>query len=185
MNTAANASKKNLQTKDLALIGVFAAVMAVCSWISIPAAVPFTLQTFGVFIAMEILGGKRGTLSVLVFLLMGAAGLPVFSGMRGGIQVLMGPTGGYIVGFLAGALLMWLLETVMPKHPVTGIVSMTAALLACYALGTVWFMAVYSRANGPVGLMTVLGWCVFPFIVPDLIKIMLAYVLGRRLRRYA
>ena len=57
--------------------------------------------------------------------------------------------------------------------------------LVCYALGTVWFMVVYSRNNGAVGLMAVLGWCVFPFIIPDLIKIALAWILSRRLRKYA
>ena len=73
------------KTYDLVYIAVFAVVMAVCSWISIPAQVPFTLQTFGVFMAVGVLGGKRGTLAVLVYVLLGAVGVPVFAGFSGGI----------------------------------------------------------------------------------------------------
>ena len=85
------------KTYDIVYIAVFAVIMAICSWISIPAAVPFTLQTFGVFIAVGVLGGKRGSLSVLVFILLGAIGIPVFANFSGGIGVLAGPTGGYII----------------------------------------------------------------------------------------
>ena len=78
------------KTYDLVYIAVFAVVMAVCSWISIPAQVPFTLQTFGVFMAVGVLGGKRGTLAVLVYVLLGAVGVPVFAGFSGGIGALLG-----------------------------------------------------------------------------------------------
>lgn len=169
---------------DIVYIAVFAVIMAICSWISIPATVPFTLQTFGVFIAAGVLGGKRGTLSVLVFILLGAVGIPVFANFSGGIGVLAGPTGGYIIGFLFSALVMWAMEKLPGKKSIMQIVSMVVGLVVCYAFGTAWFMVVYGKANGPVGLVTALGWCVFPFIIPDLIKIALAYVLSRKLRKY-
>lgn len=172
------------KTYDIVYIAVFAVIMAICSWISIPAAVPFTLQTFGVFIAAGVLGGKRGTLSVLVFILLGAVGIPVFANFSGGIGVLAGPTGGYIIGFLFSALVMWAMEKLPGKKSIMQIVSMVVGLIVCYAFGTAWFMVVYGKANGPVGLVTALGWCVFPFIIPDLIKIALAYVLSRKLRKY-
>ena len=73
------------KTYDMVYIAVFVVVMAICSWISIPATVPFTLQTFGVFLAVGVLGGKRGTLSILVYILLGAVGVPVFAGFSGGI----------------------------------------------------------------------------------------------------
>ena len=184
MNQSAATPSTSFRTRDLVLTGIFAALIAVCSWISIPTAVPFTLQTFGVFMAVEMLGGKRGTLAVLVYLLLGAVGLPVFAGFTGGMGIITGSTGGYIVGFLFGALVMWMMETVLPKGTVTSILAMLAGLLVCYALGTVWFMLVFTRNNGPVSLMTVLGWCVLPFIIPDLIKIALAWLLSRRLRKY-
>ena len=172
------------KTYDIVYIAVFAVIMAICSWISIPAAVPFTLQTFGVFIAVGVLGGKRGSLSVLVFILLGAIGIPVFANFSGGIGVLAGPTGGYIIGFLFSALLMWAMEKLPGKKSVMQIVSMIAGLIVCYAFGTVWFVIVYGRMNGPIGFTAALASCVVPFIIPDIIKIALAYVLSRKLRKY-
>lgn len=168
------------KTYDIVYIAVFAVIMAICSWISIPAAVPFTLQTFGVFIAVGVLGGKRGSLSVLVFILLGAIGIPVFANFSGGIGVLAGPTGGYIIGFLFSALLMWAMEKLPGKKSVMQIVSMIAGLIVCYAFGTVWFVIVYGRMNGPIGFTAALASCVVPFIIPDIIKIALAYVLSRK-----
>ena len=139
------------KTYDIVYIAVFAVIMAICSWISIPTAVPFTLQTFGVFVAVGVLGGKRGTLSILVFILLGAIGVPVFAGFSGGIGVLAGTTGGYIIGFLFSALVMWAMEKLPGKKSVMQIVSMIVGLIVCYAFGTAWFMIVYSRANGAVG----------------------------------
>ena len=173
------------KTYDLVYIAVFAVVMAVCSWISIPAQVPVTLQTFGVFMAVGVLGGKRGTLAVLVYVLLGAVGVPVFAGFSGGIGALLGNAGGYIIGFIFSALVMWAIEHVFGRKPVVQIISMIVGLIVCYAFGTAWFMFAYTRSTGPVGLMAVLGWCVFPFIIPDLIKIALAYVLSGKVRKYA
>ena len=181
MTTAAASRSK---TYDMVYIAIFAVLMAICSWISIPMTVPFTLQTFGVFISVGILGGKRGTVAVLVYILLGAIGVPVFAGFSGGFGVLLNTTGGYIIGFLFSALVMWGIEKVFGRKPVMQILSMLVGLIVCYAIGTAWFMVVYSRANGAVGLGTVLGWCVIPFIIPDLVKIALAFVLSARLRQY-
>ena len=171
------------KTYDMAYIAVFAVVMAICSWISIPATVPFTLQTFGVFLAVGVLGGKRGTLSILVYILLGAVGVPVFAGFSGGIGSLFGNAGGYIIGFLVGALVRWGMEKVMGRKTWALAVQMVVGLIVCYAFGTVWFMIMYTRSAGPVGLVTVLGWCVFPFIIPDLIKIAVALGLTKSLRK--
>ncbi|MDO5153459.1 MAG: biotin transporter BioY [Eubacteriales bacterium] len=169
------------RTVDMAYIAMFAVMIAVCSWISIPATVPFTLQTFGVFLAVGVLGGKRGTLAVLVYLLLGTVGVPVFAGFSGGIGCLLGTTGGYIVGFLFSALVMWLMERLLGKKPWVLALSMVLGLLVCYAFGTVWFMQVYAKTSGAIGMWTALGWCVFPYIIPDAVKIILAMVLSRRL----
>jgi len=88
------------RTYDMAYIAIFAVLIAICSWISIPMTVPFTLQTFGVFMAVGVLGGKRGSLAVLVYILLGAIGVPVFAGFSGGFGILLNNTGGYIIGFL-------------------------------------------------------------------------------------
>lgn len=164
------------------MIAVCAAVMAVCSWISIPAAVPFTMQTFGVFLAVGLLGGRNGTLAVCIYLLLGAVGLPVFSGFRGGLGHMLGATGGYIIGFLFSALVMWLMERILGRSMKTLVLSMVAGLLVCYAFGTAWFIMVYTRDSGPVGVITALTWCVIPYIIPDALKIALAAGLTRRIR---
>lgn len=166
---------------DMAYIALFAVIIAVCAWISVPTTVPFTLQTFGIFLAVGVLGGKRGTLAVLVYLLLGAVGVPVFAGFSGGIGCLLGSTGGYIVGFLLAALVMWLMERLLGDKMWVLALSMVLGLAVCYAFGTAWFMAVYAGTTGAIGLMTALGWCVVPFILPDLIKIALALVICRRL----
>lgn len=169
------------KTRDMAYIAVFAVLIAVCSWISIPTAVPFTLQTFAVFLTVGVLGGRRGSLAVLVYILLGCVGVPVFAGFSGGIGVLAGQTGGYIVGFLFSALLMWGLERLAGNRLWAQALSMVAGLLVCYGIGTVWFMVVYGQNSGAVGIGTVLGWCVIPFIIPDLVKIALACIMTRRL----
>ena len=175
-------TKAKLSVRDMAYIAMFAVVMAVCSWISVPYVVPFTLQTFGVFLAVGVLGGKRGTLAVLIYILLGCVGVPVFAGFSGGIGVVLGSTGGYIVGFLVQALVMWAMERLPGNQTVVTIISMVLGLIGCYAFGTVWFVVVYAQKTGPVGLWTALGWCVFPYILPDAAKMALALVLRKRLK---
>lgn len=169
------------KTYDMVYIAIFAVLMAICSWISIPATVPFTLQTFAVFLAVCVLGGRRGTLAVVVYILMGMIGIPVFSGFTGGIGVLIGNTGGYIIGFVFSALIMWAAEAMFGKKTWILAISMVIGIIVCYAFGTVWFMAVYTKNAGTIGLATVLGWCVIPFIIPDCVKIGLALAFGKRL----
>lgn len=173
--------RQKTKTYDLVYISIFVVLIAICSWISIPLTVPVTLQTFGVFMAVGLLGGKRGTLAVLVYILMGTLGIPVFSGFTGGIGIIAGTTGGYIVGFLFSALLMWGMEKAFGRSTAVLALSMVLGLVLCYAVGTLWFMAIYGASSGVIGILTVLGWCVFPFIIPDVAKIVLALILTRRL----
>ena len=188
MNAVTNAgpeavARKKFTTRDMTYTALFAVIIAVCSWLSIPATVPFTLQTFAVFAAVGILGGKRGTLSVLIYLLLGALGVPVFAGFSGGVGVLFGSTGGYIAGFLLSALVMWLMEKALGRKTWVLALSMVIGLIVCYFFGTLWFMFIYARDTGPIGVMTALGWCVFPYIIPDLLKIALALFLSKRIRK--
>lgn len=171
------------KTRNMVYIALFAVLMAVCAWISVPAAVPFTMQTFAVFLAVGVLGGRRGTLAVVVYILMGAVGMPVFSHFTGGLGVLFQATGGYILGFLFTALIQWGMEALLGRKPWVRITSMVLGLLACYAFGTVWFMILYTHSTGTIGLGAALLWCVVPYIIPDLIKMALALTLTRRLRK--
>lgn len=171
------------KTRDIVYMSVFTAMISICSWISIPASIPFTLQTMGVFTTVGLLGGKRGTLTVLTYILLGAIGIPVFAGFTGGVSVLLGTTGGYIIGFLLSALLMWGIETIMGRNQIVLAFSMIAGLIVCYVFGTAWFMMIYTQHSGVIGLSTVLGLCVIPFIIPDLIKIGVALFLTNRLKK--
>ena len=174
-------SKKIL---NLAYIAMGAALIAICAWITIPIGPdPFTMQTFAVITIAGLLGWKRGVASVFVYIALGALGAPVFSGFGGGIGVLAGVTGGYIVGFIFTALIVGLVadrfKGILPLA-----LSMLGGILCCYAFGTIWFMIVYTRSTGAIGLVSILSKCVFPYILPDLIKIALGILLTKRLRKY-
>ncbi|MBQ9647192.1 MAG: biotin transporter BioY [Oscillospiraceae bacterium] len=187
MSEATVSGKRSLSTTELVYIAVCAALMAVCSWISIPAPAPlapFTLQTFAVFLILLLLGGKRGFFTILTYILLGAVGLPVFAQFMSGVGVLFGTTGGYIIGFLFSALLYWVLERFIEGKGALQIGTLVLGLIVCYAFGTAWFMVVYARQAGPVGLATALGWCVLPFIIPDLAKLALAWCLGAMLKKH-
>ena len=174
---------RQLKTKDLAYVAVCAVLIAVCSWISIPATVPFTLQTFAVFCSLGLIGGKRGTAAIVVYLLLGALGMPVFAGFTSGVGILFGITGGYLLGFILMGLVYWLGERLGKRKRIVEIGSMVLGLALCYAFGTAWFMFVYARQSGAVTLATALAWCVIPFVVPDLVKMALAVLLSRKLRK--
>lgn len=173
-----------MRTLDLAYIALFAALIAVCAWISIPLTVPFTLQTFGVFAALCTLGGRRGTCAAAVYILLGLVGLPVFAGFSGGLGVLLGTTGGYIWGFLAAGLLYWLMTALLGEKLWVKAAACVLGMIAYDILGTAWFLVVYNRTVSPIGLEGALAFCVFPFLVPDLAKIGLAVLTAQRTARF-
>ena len=176
------AARRKWRTADLAYIALFAVLLTVCAWINLPLPVPFTLQTFAVCAAMGILGGRRSTWALVVYLLLGAVGLPVFSGFRGGLGALLGTTGGYILGFLAMPLVYWAVTALLGERTWVMAAAMVLGLAVCYAFGTAWFVALYTRTSGPITVGAALGMCVFPFVIPDLVKLGLALALSRRLR---
>lgn len=160
----------------MVLCSLFASLAAICAWISLPVGdIAFTMQTFAVFLTLGILGGKWGTVSILIYLALGAVGLPVFSGFQGGIGILLGVTGGYLWGFLFSGLCYWLLEKL--GRPV----AMTAAMLICYLCGSLWF---WTYTGSGIGLFAVILKCVIPYLIPDGIKIALAVTLSRRVGKH-
>ena len=189
-STKTNKSTRNRAfIYDLVLISVSAALITICSWISIPLGpVPFTLQTLGILAVMLTVGGKRGTIAILVYLALGAVGVPVFAGFKGGIMSFAGPTGGFLIGFVIASLVYWLLEKLFLKKLMTttvrtwifGMLGFLVFEIIMYIVGVIWFMTVYAAQTGPVGLLTVLGWCVIPFIIPDLVKMTVALIIGER-----
>lgn len=177
---------RKINTRDIAYIAVFTALLAVCSWIAIPTPtrIDFTLQVLGIFLTLGILGGKRGTLAITAYLLLGAVGAPVFAGFYGGMGAFLTPSGGYLLGFLFSGIVMWVLEKVIGTQPWALAIGMLLGLVACYAFGTVWFMIVYPMGGEPVGLVTALMWCVIPYLPFDLLKLAVALTLGVQLRRH-
>ncbi len=178
-------TKTNSGIRELVYISVFAALMTVCAWISVPGAVPFTMQTFAVFAAAGILGSRRGAAAVLVYILLGAVGIPVFSGFRGGIGVLCGTTGGYIIGFIISAFVTGLICEKLGRSYRVMIPAMLLGLVLCYAFGTAWYMLLYMKTKGAITVYAVLSSCVFNFIIPDIAKILLAAFTVKRISRLA
>lgn len=164
-----------------------AAVIAVCSWISVPMPaplIPFTMQTFAVFLTIGILGLKNGTAAVVLYVFLGAMGVPVFSGFRGGVSVLFGTTGGYILGFVFTALVTGAILKRFGRKISVMAAAMALGCAVCYAFGTAWYMFLYASRAEPVGIAAALSLCVFPYIVPDMIKIALAILVSKRLGKH-
>lgn len=175
-------------TSYMILCGLFAALTAICSFLTIPLGftpIPLNLGTLGMFLTGGILGKKYGTLSITVYVLMGAIGIPVFSGFRGGLGVLLGPTGGYIAGYIAGVFIIGcILDAASQKNHIKSmkglficIAALIIGMVVCYALGTLWFM--YSTQTAAYAALMA---CVVPFIAGDAVKILVAALLIRKLR---
>ncbi|MBO4782094.1 MAG: biotin transporter BioY [Lachnospiraceae bacterium] len=162
----------------MVMTAFMAVIMVICSWITIPMVVPFTLQTFAVFFALLFLGGTYGTLSIFIYILLGVIGIPVFSGFKSGLAVITGPTGGYIVGFLFSGLIFIIMTRLFGEKKAVLIISMVLGLLICYLIGTLWFMHVYAGTESAKSFGTVLSICVIPFIIPDICKMVLAYIMS-------
>ena len=171
--------------RDLILIALFAALLAICSWISLPClTLPITMQTFALFCTVGILGTRRGALAVLLYLTLGLIGLPVFSGMTGGFAVLLGPSGGYLIGFLLLVLIAGGIVRFLPPWRFAPFLGMLFGLLACYLAGTLWYMYIWAGTGEAVGFFAALSVCVLPYILPDLCKLALAFTVSYAVRRH-
>lgn len=186
MSSTINSRSK---TTAIILCALFAALTAVCSGISIPlpfTPIPLNLATLSVFLAGGLLGSKWGAISQIVYVLLGAIGLPVFHGFTGGFGIIAGPTGGYIIGYIAAAFLIgYILEKFFLSKGATSakiyiqcIIAMVAGILVCYFLGTLWFMKLTHTS-----LLPALLSCVIPFLLGDAIKILIGALLVERLRK--
>lgn len=167
------------KTKKITLVALFTALTAVCSQILIPTPpVPINLGIFAVFLAGAILGAKLAPLSMTCFMLLGAVGAPVFAGLKGGLGVLMGSTGGYIVGYIICAFIVGLAADKWGEKFLPLCISMVLGLFCCYLLGTLWFMFITKNS-----LSQSLVYCVYPFLLGDALKIALATFAGSKLRK--
>mgnify|MGYP001772773185 CR=1 FL=1 len=155
----------------------FTILLALLSQIRIPLTftpVPLTLQTFGVLLIGYYLGARLGILSILLYLLLGALGFPLFSGVKGGILVLSGPTGGYLLGFLAGVYLVGKAkELSLIQKPIYAFFCGVFAHLVIYFFGVLWFVSGYKFFSTSYTLREILTLTVFPFLPWDVIKSLL------------
>lgn len=178
--------KTKFTTIEIAKMGIFVALIVICALIVIPLPmVSFTMQTFAVYLCLLVLGGKKATFVVLAYLILGGIGLPIFAGMKGGLGILFGTTGGYLLGFIATTLFYWGVTKFLGDKLCVKIVALVVGTLLCYAFGTVWFIFLYNGSNiDAIGISTALSWCVTPFIIPDLAKIYFATIVDKKIHKF-
>lgn len=179
---AANEGKargKRISVYRLCVTALMAAVMCILGPMSIPIGeVPISFTNLVIYLTVFLIGARLGTLSYVVYLLLGMAGLPVFSGYQGGLAKLVGPTGGYLVGFILMAVICGVVVEKSRYSIPWSVAGMALATLIAYAFGTVWFVMMSQCSVGYA--LTV---CVLPFLVFDFIKIVLAVALGSEIRK--
>lgn len=178
-------SKRSQMLGQTVRTALFAAIISVSTLIPpLPVgALPITMQTLAIYMTAGMLGAKWGSVSLALYIALGALGLPLFTGGQGGIGVLLGATGGYIIGFFAITVTVGLFIKGFGRKLWALIVGMAIGTLVCYGFGTAWFMLVYTQSSGSITLGGALAVCVLPFLLPDALKMVLAALLVRRLSR--
>ena len=172
-------TRRNSIIREIVEVALMSVLITVCAWISIPLTVSFTLQTFAIYFILRVSGGKKGLISIILYILLGIIGVPVFSGFKGGLGVLLGPTGGYIVGFVLIGILYLLFEKLFNNKIIFYVILFTGLIL-CYLFGTIWFTVVMASGESKYSFWEALLICVIPFIIPDIIKIILSQLIGSR-----
>ena len=168
-----------IKISDIAMIGLAAAVLCVLAPVSVPIGpVPISLATFGLYVVSASFGKFKAPIAVLVYIAVGAVGLPVFSGFTGGVAKLIGATGGYIIGYIPCAFLVGLMVDKWEKNFIIYPISMVLGTLVFYTLGTLWYM--YVTKSTFVSALTV---CVVPFLIFDAVKIIVASIASFSVRK--
>lgn len=192
-----NANRRYI--RDICYIALFTALLMVFSWIAIPISeISITLQTMGVCLAAGFLGWKRGTLCVIAYILLGICCVPVFSGFKNFYALILSASAGYVIGFIFTALLVGFVSdrlhlvgdrfTSKVKSQIVQLVILAAAMVVgvavCYVFGTLWYLLIYKGSATADNLQIALTYCVYPYLLPDFVKIVVATVLVNRLKRY-
>lgn len=170
-----------MKAKDITITALLAAVICALSPFTLPlGAVPVTLATLAVYFVSAVGGAKKGVAAVAVYILLGVAGVPIFSGFQGGFQKLIGPTGGFIAGYLPLSLIVGLAADKFPSKKIAYPLSMLAGTAVLYAFGALWFAYSSGNSFGNALLLSVL-----PFLPVDAVKIAAASFLAYKLRNSA
>lgn len=169
----------SFSTYQMAIVALMAAFLCVLGPIAIPiGTIPISFTNFFIYLTLYLIGTKLSFISCLLYLLLGMIGLPVFSGYSGGLSKLTGPTGGYLIGFLFLILVSGFFIQTFPSRYLLPIIGMLLGMLISYFFGTIWFI-LEMKSN----LWNALTICVFPFLIGDFIKILLAAKIGPILRK--
>lgn len=169
-----------IKLKDIVYIALFVALITVCSYIQVPLPVPFTLQLFAIFLAIYLLGPFKSFITILLYLLLGLIGVPVFAGFKAGLSAFYSPTGGFLLGFLTKPLIYLPFYIFNKKNELFYLLSMSIGLLITYIIGSSFFIYVFKK--GEISLLSALTITIFPFIIPDILKLILAFFIGRKLK---
>jgi len=172
-------SRTKKYTQDIAKVAMCTAILAVSAWLTVPFVINFTMQTFAVFTISSIFGWKKSCISILLYIAIGLCGAPVFSGFGAGISPIIGPTGGYLFGFIFIPPIIDLFKRINKQSKAILAVSMLIGLIICYAFGTAWYTVVYGA--GIESIWSILSVCVLPFLLPDIAKLVLAVIISERI----
>ena len=167
----------------ITFVAMCVAFLTLCSWISIPFFINITLQVFAVFLISSISTPIISLLSITSYIFLGLIGVPVFSGFKSGISAFAGVSGGFLVGFVISALLISLFSRYYFGNRALHLVLMSISLLICYLCGVLWYIFVYNYYVD-VPFVDVLMICVLPFVIPDILKILLVWIVYRKLSPY-
>lgn len=175
-------NQSKLNTRQLALVGLMTSILCAMGPLSftIPISpIPLSLGTLAIYFVSIVLGAKSGTVSVVLYILLGFAGLPVFTGFMGGPAKVFGPTGGYIWGYIFLALICGFSAEKLNRQPLLSFMGMLFGTAVCYLFGTFWLSFQLS-----LSFLEALTLGVLPYLPGDLIKLLLATVMGNKLRRH-
>ncbi|MGN0771960.1 MAG: biotin transporter BioY [Christensenellales bacterium] len=173
-----NATTTSMTTKNIASVGLMSAVMCILGPLSLPIGlVPITLGTFGIYLTCYLLGWKKGVLCTLIYLLLGMVGVPVFSNFGAGLAKLVGPTGGYLIGYIPMSFIIGIFADKFRNNKPMQLLGMILATIVLYAIGTAWL-----SVSANLTFAKALAAGVTPFIVGDAIKIVMAMILGMPIR---
>lgn len=180
--------KRENKIFNMIITAVFAAIIAVGAITSLSvAAVPFTLQSFAVFLALGTIGWKRGTVSVGVYLLLGLVGAPIFAGFKSGAGVLFGPTGGFLIGFVFMGFAYGGISFLLKKTRLNGLwiklISFSVSNVVLYVFGCLMFAVLYLKKLDAASFSAAFSACVIPFLIPDFIKIIAAALISHQLEK--
>jgi len=175
--------EKSRAIYKLVIVAICVAFIALCSYIAIPFAVNFSLQLFAVFLISGCFPPTISVSATVIYLMIGIIGLPVFSGFNSGISAIVGASGGFLISFVFASFIISVFQKYYYKKSFFYIITASLSLIVCYIFGSLWYVYVFCYPN-PCSLMTALTVSVFPFIFFDISKLLLAFVLLKKLRPF-